>query len=126
MLSSLNAIQVSFFEANKRIFLDLSQFFGPVYVFIANTLRHESGLSWLDHTFKNDDFLLENLKKNIVGQVFEKEPPHFPGWGGIDNTPTNREYHTITRGCILNEIVRRTDPQNRTIGEIIKQVSKYV
>ena len=121
----MNAIQVSFFEANKRIFLDLSQFFGPVYIFIANTLRHESGLSWLDHTFKNDDFLLENLKKNIVGQVLEKEPPHFPGWGGIDNTPTNREYHTITRGCILNEIVRRTDPQNRTIGEIIKQVSKH-
>ena len=106
--------------------MDLSQFFGPVYVFIANTLRHESGLSWLDHTFKNDDFLLENLKKNIVGQVLEKEPPHFPGWGGIDNTPTNREYHTITRGCILNEIVRRTDPQNRTIGELIKQVSKLV
>ena len=69
--------------------------------------------------------MVENLKKNKVGEIFEKEPPHFPGTGGANDVPTNREYHTITRGCILNEIVRRVDPQNRTIGEIIKQVSAY-
>ena len=89
---------------------------------LADVLRHESGLAWLDHTFKIDDFMVENLKKNKVGQIFEIEPPHFPGPGGANDVPTNREYHTITRGCILNEIVRRVDPQNRTIGEIIKQV----
>ena len=92
---------------------------------LADVLRHESGLAWLDHTFKIDDFMVENLKKNKVGEIFEKEPPHFPGTGGANDVPTNREYHTITRGCVLNEIVRRVDPQNRTIGEIIKQVSAY-
>ena len=95
---------------------------GKQDITLADVLRHESGLAWLDHTFKIDDFMVENLKKNKVGQIFEVEPPHFPGTGGADDTPTNREYHTITRGCILNEIVRRVDPQNRTIGEIIKQV----
>ena len=95
---------------------------GKQDITLADVLRHESGLAWLDHTFKIDDFMVENLKKNKVGQIFEKEPPHFPGTGGANDVPTNREYHTITRGCILNEIVRRVDPQNRTIGEIIKQV----
>ena len=95
---------------------------GKQDITLADVLRHESGLAWLDHTFKIDDFMVENLKKNKVGQIFEIEPPHFPGTGGANDVPTNREYHTITRGCILNEIVRRVDPQYRTIGEIIKQV----
>ena len=90
---------------------------------IADVLRHESGLSWINHTFAKDDFLLENIKKNKVGQVLEKEPLHMPGFGGDQNTPTNREYHTITRGIVLNEIVRRVDPKGRTIGEIVKEVN---
>ena len=32
-----------------------------------------------------------------------------------------REYHALTRGWILNEIVRRVDPQGRTIGEILRE-----
>ena len=31
-----------------------------------------------------------------------------------------REYHGITRGWILNEIVRRVDTKGRTIGEILR------
>ena len=57
---------------------------------IADVLRHESGLSWINHTFAKDDFLLENIKKNKVGQILEKEPLHMPGFGGDQNTPTNR------------------------------------
>ena len=89
---------------------------------LADILRHESGLSWLDHSFEQDDFTLENIKKNKVGEIFEKEPLHFPGTGGENETPTNREYHYITRGCILNEIVRRVDKKGRTMGEIIREV----
>ena len=54
---------------------------------------------------------------------YSYKAPHFPGTGGVNETPTTREYHTITRGCILNEILIRVDPQGRTIGEIIKKVS---
>ena len=88
---------------------------------VADVLRHESGLSWIDHTFQKEDFLLENIKKNKVSDVLEKEPLHFPGFGGDAKTPTKREYHTITRGIVLNEIVRRVDPKGRTIGEIVKE-----
>ena len=82
---------------------------------LADVLRHESGLSWLDHTFAKEDFYSENIKANKIGEIIEKCAQKFPG-------KTSREYHLISRGCILNEIIRRVDPQNRTIGEIIRQV----
>jgi CubicO group peptidase (beta-lactamase class C family) len=78
---------------------------------LADVLRHESGLAWINHTFKRDDLLVENIKANKVGRVLEQESPHFPQVGGTQNTPTKREYHSITRGCILNEVVRRVDPK---------------
>ena len=93
---------------------------------VADVLRHESGLSWINHTFEKDDFRLENIKQNRISDILEKEPLHFPGFGGDGNSPTKREYHTITRGIVLNEIVRRVDPQGRTIGEIIKEVLRNI
>ena len=86
---------------------------------VADVLRHESGLSWLDHTFAKEDFYSENIKANKIGEIIEKCAQKFPG-------KTSREYHLISRGCILNEIIRRVDPQNRTIGEIIRQVRGLV
>ena len=82
---------------------------------LADVLRHESGLSWLDHTFAKEDFYSENIKANKIGEIIEKCAQKFPG-------KTSREYHLISRGCILNEIIRRVDPEKRTIGEIIRQV----
>ena len=38
-----------------------------------------------------------------------------------DGTESKRAYHTVTRGLILNEIVRRVDPKGRTIGEICRE-----
>ena len=82
---------------------------------LADVLRHESGLSWLDHTFAKEDFYSENIKANKVGEIIEKYAQKFPG-------ETSRAYHVVSRGLILNEIIRRVDPENRTIGEIIRQV----
>ena len=31
-----------------------------------------------------------------------------------------RQYHSLTRGWIINELVRRVDPQSRTIGEFLR------
>ena len=89
---------------------------GKGNITLADILRHESGLSWINHTFSRDDFLLENIKANKIGQVFEKTSMEFP-------KRTKREYHYLTRDCLLNEIVRRVDPQGRTIGELILEVS---
>ena len=84
---------------------------------LADVLRHEAGLAWLHHSFKKEDLFRESIKANKIGQVIEKEPLHFP-----TNLTNKREYHAFTGGCILNEIVRRVDPEGRTIGEIIKLV----
>ncbi len=32
-----------------------------------------------------------------------------------------REYHSLTRGFVLNEIFRRADPSGRTIGEYVRE-----
>ena len=66
----------------------------------------------------------ENIKGNSIGHIIENEPLHPPqnlkieGNNGVEPT---REYHLLTRGWILNEIVRRVDPQHRTIGEYLEQ-----
>ena len=57
---------------------------------------------------------LENIKKNGIGSVIEKLEPHWPESGP-------REYHSLTRGWVANEVFRRLDPQGRTIGEYLAQ-----
>ena len=34
--------------------------------------------------------------------------------------PNPREYHGVTRGWILGEILRRVDPDRRTLGEFLR------
>ena len=48
------------------------------------------------------------LSKFISGQV----PRSTPG--------SKQQYHALSRGWILNEIVRRADPKGRTIGEFLR------
>ena len=90
---------------------------GKEDITLADVLRHECGLSWINHSFIIEDFYPENIKANKFGEIIEKYAQKFPG-------TTSREYHILSRGLILNEIIRRVDPENRTIGEIIRQVSR--
>ena len=91
---------------------------------LADVLRHESGLADFNHTLKWSDFSRESIKDNVIGEIIENLEPFFPskelGVSNPDGTETRRAYHGLTRGWILNEIVRRVDPQKRTIGEIIE------
>ena len=78
---------------------------------LSDVLRHESGLSSLNYVHKDQDILKENIKMNSIGRIIEKCDQLFPKTiNGIDS---KRAYHGITRGFILNEIVRRVDPKNR-------------
>ena len=54
------------------------------------------------------DAWTENIKQNKVGQLIEKQSPHFPNYEGSDS---KTDYHALTRGMVVNEIVRRLDPQ---------------
>ena len=40
---------------------------------------------------------------NKIGEIIENESPIF-------STETNRAYHIMTYGFILNELIRRVDP----------------
>ena len=79
---------------------------------IADLLRHEGGMVSFDRPLNSSDLLPENLKKNKVGKVIETHNQKFRLSG------KRREYHAITRGWVLNEVFRRVDEQNRTIGDL--------
>ena len=86
---------------------------------LEDVLRHESGLARFNgYTHNQKDILRENIKKNFMGSVIEKCSPVFPSSDSTNGS--KREYHAATRGFILNEIVRRVDPQNRYF-QLLKQ-----
>ena len=55
------------------------------------------------------DCWTENIKQNKIGEFIEQQEQHFPV--PKDNIAFKREYHMLTRGLILNEIVRRIHPE---------------
>ena len=55
-----------------------------------------------------DDCTTANIKLNKVGEIIEKEGLHWPEY---KNSDSKRAYHGQVRGFILNEIIRRIDPQ---------------
>ena len=92
---------------------------GKEDVRICDILRHESGLAWFTQSLGSiKDAWIELIKNNEIGEWIEKQPLHFPQY------PTHvskSEYHAISRGLILNEIVRGIDLKKRAMGEIMRQ-----
>ncbi len=82
---------------------------------VADLLRHEGGMASFNEPLNPSDLLAENLKKNNIGRLIEGHDQKFRPSG------KRREYHAITRGWLLNEVFRRVDLQNRTIGEYLRQ-----
>ena len=88
---------------------------GKVDITVADLMRHEAGMAAFDASLDPADLLRENLKKNRVGVVVEKQAARFRTGAG-----NQREYHAITRGWIANELFRRVDPAGRTMGEYLR------
>jgi hypothetical protein len=82
--------------------------------------RHEAGLVSFHEIIESKDLWTENLKENAVGKLIEAEEQKFPP----KEQGTTREYHSQTRGMILNEIFRRVEPQGWTEIYAIKQCSR--
>jgi len=81
---------------------------------LADLMRHELGIPGFSESIDPDQLTPESIKKNVIGQIIEREcPQHEPG--------ARREYHFFTRGWIINEIVRRADPRGRTVGQILRE-----
>ena len=80
---------------------------GKENVKICDVLRHEAGLAYFQKDCPSlDDLKTDNIKLNKVSDIIEKEELHFPEY---EKSDSKREYHSFTRGFILNEIVRRID-----------------
>ena len=64
------------------------------------------------------DAWTENLKDNKIGKFIEEEKLNFPA--DKDGIKFKRNYHCLTRGLIINELVRRLHPEGKTMGEILR------
>lgn len=82
---------------------------------VADVMRHEGGLAQLDTSLTAAQLETAALKQNSVGRVLERHPLRFP------EGDSPREYHAVTRGWIANEIFRRVEPVNRTMGEYLRE-----
>ena len=95
---------------------------GKAAITVSDVLRHEAGLSFIDKPLTFDMMSPDAVARNEVGAHFEQQAPL--GWDHptpeFPNLLSKRCYHGITRGLVLNEIVRRADPGRRTIGVILR------
>lgn len=79
---------------------------------IAHLMRHEAGLYLFSRLLEVSELTTENITNGTISSIIEKEiPRHKPG--------KKRVYHPVTRGLIVNEIVRRVDPKKRTIKQFV-------
>ncbi|KAI1320811.1 hypothetical protein EDD11_009768 [Mortierella claussenii] len=83
---------------------------------LVDLMTHESGLPHLDEDKDKEKLLtwLHLVDEEGFSDTLARQPHLFNG-------ERTRAYHAITRGWYLNEIVRRVDPQGRTIGQIAEQ-----
>ena len=90
---------------------------GKDTITVADLMRHEAGLAAFDETLPVESLHPENLRSNAVGQVIERQQPIWPAGGEANR----REYHSISRGWVANEIFRRVEPQGRTMGQFLQE-----
>lgn len=81
---------------------------------VADLMRHEAGLAAFSQSLTPEDLRTANIKKNHIGRIIENDHQRFRRNG------SEREYHALTRGWIVNEVFRRVDPDGRTVGEFLR------
>ncbi|GAA5796435.1 hypothetical protein HPULCUR_001807 [Helicostylum pulchrum] len=79
-------------------------------VTLCELMRHTSGVASLDNPIS----FQEASDPDILADILAKQPHNF------DGKPIHA-YHAITQGWYQNEIIRRVDPQRRTIGSIVNE-----
>lgn len=79
-------------------------------VTVSEWLRHKGGLAWLNTTLS-----WEVLSDHDAVASIMASQPH------IFNGTSNSAYHSLTYGFVVNELIRRTDPLRRTLGQFIRE-----
>jgi len=88
---------------------------GKSEITLAQLMRHEAGLPFLETSVKIQSLLTENIKKNEIGNLVENQKQILRQDGEA------RQYHALTRGWIANEIFRRVHPDGVTIGQFLRK-----
>ena len=89
---------------------------------VEQVMRHEAGLPKFDTTLNAVDLYASALRdknKNTVANIISKQQPSYLDVSSGKSERLQREYHSLTRGWIINEIVKRADLQGRTIGQFL-------
>ncbi|KAJ9088797.1 hypothetical protein DSO57_1019659 [Entomophthora muscae] len=81
---------------------------GKENVTLADLMRHEAGVGYLKDPMPTMDDIMD---RDRLARILASQE-HLHGGKNV------RSYHAVTRGWILNEVVRRVDPQERTLGQI--------
>ena len=93
-------------------------------VTVANVMRHEGGVPFLADPDNPTKSTLVVTPEDVqsIDELEDKicNAPKYPSFED-DNTKNGRMYHAITRGWIVNGILRRVDPSGRTLGVFIKE-----
>jgi len=90
---------------------------GKENITVADLLRHETGLCrfiGFQHLLEIEDLTREGIKKNLAGAKIAGLTSVWPRRG-------RREYHALTRGTLANEVFRRVEPRQRTLGEFLEE-----
>lgn len=83
---------------------------GKAAVTVRQLVGHEAGLVWLDQALVRDD--LRDFDR--VARVLARQKPAWP-------PGTRHGYHAMTIGLYMQELVRRIDPQHRTLGRFFQE-----
>jgi len=82
---------------------------GKADITVRQLLGHEAGLVVLDEAVT-----LETLRDlDALADILARQTPAWP-------PGTRHGYHTLTLGLYMQELIRRVDPQGRTLGQVFK------
>ena len=77
---------------------------------VRQLLGHEAGLVWLDQPLGVED--MRDLDR-VAGVLARQRPAWEPG--------TRHGYHAMTIGLYMQELIRRADPEHRTLGRFFAE-----
>lgn len=84
---------------------------GKSQITIADIMRHDSGLSYLDEQITIDDIESISDPSGSLAKKFERSSAE----------KDLRIYHALTRGWLCSFILQRTDPKNRNLQQFINE-----
>lgn len=92
---------------------------GKEDITLADVLRHDSGLFRFSK-FADNEFINDQKPSGLMSKLIEDSYPIWDISGVTKKDTKTRNYHAITRGLILQQIIQRVDPKGRTINDFFR------